>query len=342
MSAELSFGIASFAHHHAHHWARAALAAPEATLVGIWDDDEERGRRAAGRYGVPFHRRLEDLAGHCDAVGVTSETSKHADHVEVCAAAGAHVLCEKPLAVDLDGCRRIEVAVQQAGVVFMMNFPKRLDPASVRLREVVASGELGEVTLARVRHGHGHGNDEKFRTAWFQDPALSGGGTLIDEGVHAADFLRWLLGEPLWVWATTSSDRLGLEVDDTALAAFVYPDGVIGEICTSWCFHAGQASVEVFGTQGTALLSGVDLASRDHARPPYLQVATKDQAGGWKGDGVVPAFLGGGFHEQGPRSFFRCLVEGLPPPTTVHDGARSLAMVLGAYQSAHQGARIAL
>ena len=92
MSARIRFAILSFAHYHATFWADAINHAPDAELVGIWDDDPGRGEEAAAAYGARFEPHLDRLLAACDAVGITSETSKHADLVEAAAAAGKHIL----------------------------------------------------------------------------------------------------------------------------------------------------------------------------------------------------------------------------------------------------------
>ena len=111
--------------------------------------------------------------------------------------------------------------VERTGIRFMQSFPKRFDPANHEIERLLKEKALGRVTLCRVRHGHSHGLTEAFHSAWFVDPARSGGGTLLDEGVHAADFLRWMFGEPDTAYATLSS-TLGLPVEDTAVATFRY------------------------------------------------------------------------------------------------------------------------
>lgn len=330
-------GILSCAHYHATFWAEAITASADATLVGVWDDDPARGAQAAARFGVRFWPDLAALLRECDAVGITAETVKHAPLVEAAAAAGAHILCEKPMATTQADCDRIARAVRRSGVTFMQNFPKRFDPINHELVDLARGGEIGDVRLVRVRHGHAHGLDPAFRAGWFVDPALSGGGTLIDEGIHAADFLRWLLGEPVDVRATIAHG-LGLPVEDTAVAAFTFPGGVAAEVTTSWVMAGAEQSVEVYGTAGSALLSGVDLASRDLAAPPYLRVLRRD--GGrraWAGSATVPRFVAGGFHQEGPRQFLACLRTGEMPPVGLDDGRASVEMILAAYRAAATG-----
>lgn len=340
MTGPVRLGLASFAHHHAEFWAEAIATEPRARLVGVWDDDRARGRAAAGRHGVPYFSELEALLGECDAIGVTCETTRHASVVEQAAAAGVHILCEKPLAATLEDCDRIERAVAAAGVSFMQNFPKRFDPVNQELLAWIRRGDLGRITLVRVRHGHPHGTDPHFQRQWFTDPTLSGGGALLDEGVHAADLLLWLLGAPVEVTAATSHAALGLRVEDTAAAVFTFPDGALAEVTTSWAFAASESSIEVYGTEGAAVLSGVDLASRPFARPPYLRRHRRGAPPGrWEASAVTPSFVAGEFHQQGPRHFVRALRDGIRPAPGVREGRRAVEMVLAAYAAAAEGRR---
>jgi predicted dehydrogenase len=330
----------SVAHPHATFWSEAVRESPLADFVGIWDDDGRRGAEAAQRYGVPFWPELPALLEACQAVAITAETARHADLVEAAAARGRHVLCEKPLATTLADCDRIARAVASSGIVFMQSFPKRFDPVNHELRRLLGAGALGRVFLVRVRHCHFHGLEEEFRRGWFVDPALAGGGALLDEGVHGADLIRWLLGEPESVVASVSSATLGLPVEDTAVAVFRFPDGALAELATGWTFTAADNSVEVYGTAGTAVLSGVDLGSRDITDDRFFKVYRVGQPERrWTVSPVVPRFKTGGFHQQNPLRFLEALHQGTPPPVTLEDGRRALAMVLAAYRAAETGQR---
>jgi predicted dehydrogenase len=336
--APVRIGIVSFAHYHANFWSEVFRDAADAELVGIWDDDPARGQAAAQRYGTRFEPDLDALLAACDAVAVCSATIAHAPLIERAAAAGCHILCEKPLATTLADCDRIEAAVRRAGVTFMQSFPKRFDPVNHELRKLVHDGELGRIMLMRVRHGHLYGLGPGHGMAWAEDPAQAGGGALLDEGVHGADFIRWMFGDPESVTAMVSHAGLGLPLENLGLAVFRYPDGLLCELAASTTFAAGDNSVEVFGTKGAAVLSGVDLASRDVTDTGFLKVCRL--AGGerrWQVSPTVPRFKTGGFHQQNALQFLRALREGAPPPITLADGRGALAMILAAYRSARSG-----
>ena len=336
----LKIAILGFAHYHANFWAEAITAHPGALLARIWDDDPTRGADAARRFGSVFCSGVSEAIREADAVAITSETFGHEALIEAASALGRPILCEKPLAANLAQAKRIAALLERQPVFFMQSLPKRLDPVNHALRDLIASGELGDIRLARVRHGHAHGLDPVFKAGWWTDPARSGGGTLLDEGVHAADLLRWLFGDPVEVSAMTSAGA-GLHVEDSALAAFRWVDGMLGEIAAGWTMVAAESSIEIFGTRGTAIVSGVDLASRGRRAEPGLSVCLNgsDQ---FVRRGPAPRFAAGGFHQAVATAFADALIAGRPPPITLSDALGAQAMIEAAYESARNGRIVAL
>ncbi|MGG5820418.1 Gfo/Idh/MocA family protein [Falsiroseomonas sp. HW251] len=329
----------SFAHYHANFWTEAFLAEPGIAVACIWDDDAARGRDAADRFGVPFQPDLDAAIAAAEAVAICSETRKHLPLARRAAAAGCAILCEKPTARSVAEAEAMAGAVAQAGTLFMQSFPKRLDPASHALRRIVDQGTLGRIHTVRIRHGHGHGLDPDFRARWYVRRDESGGGALLDEGVHGADLLCWLFGLPRSVVATTSSAVLGLEVDENATAVFTWVDGMVAELTAGFLFAAASDSVEVYGTAGTALLAGVDLASRDITPGPFLRIFAGGTERAWRAEEVVPQFKAGRFHHQNAIGFARCLRDGAPPPATIDDGRLALLLIEQAYAAAASGIR---
>jgi len=293
----------------------------------------------ATTYGVQFEADLDVVLAKCDAVAVCSETSRHADLVERAARAGRDILCEKPLAATRAECGRIGRVLGETGVFFMQGFPKRFDPVNHELKRMLEANTFGRVGLVRIRHGHFYGRDAAFGASWHADPAAGGGGTLIDEGVHGADFLRWMFGEPVAVTAVRSNAMLGLKVEDLAIAIFRYADGMLAELTAGWNFVAAENSIEIYGESGTALVGGVDLASKDFCTAGWL----KTYSGGerrWTVSATVPRFRTGGFHQQNALAFLDALCAGKPPPMGFEDGARAQAMIIAAYESAAAGREV--
>lgn len=336
---QIRIALLGVAHYHAQFWAEAIGQTPdEAELIGIWDDNEQRGREAATRFESVFEPDLARLLSQVDAAGITAETIKHRRLIEACAASGVHVFCEKPLATSLDDCMAIAEVERTSGIVIRQSFPKRTDPINDELRALVEHGVLGEIQLVRIRHGHRHGLDPAFLDQWYSDPALSGGGTLIDEGVHAADFLRWLFGSPSTAMGMVQTRTPGLRVEDTACATFQWPSGLLAEVAVGWNFVAGEQSIEIFGTEGTAVVDGVDIASRTRATVPYLRWYRQDgeRVASFSSE-TVPRFVSGGFHNEGLKRFIRLLRGGPDDLATVADGIAALEMIFAAYASAVSG-----
>jgi len=339
MTKKIRYGILSFAMGHAYPWAEGVLTHPLAELSGVWDEDEQRGREAAQRFGTVFYETPAQVLAASDAVAITPTTAQHLPLVEQAARAGVHIMLEKPLAMSVAEGERMRAIVEESGIKFMLNFPKRFDDANRKLAEMVHSGRLGMITLVRIRHCH-----YIYRTqgngTWFAQPQHSGGGALFDEGSHAFDQLLWLLGMPHSVYGAISS-RLGLACDDTGLAVMRYADGAIGEVISSGAMIAAEDCVEVYGTEGSALLSATDMASREFARAPYFRYFLHGaERSGWIDGGVVPDFQQGYFHQKCPHHFIEYLLGRAPAIVTLEEGLNALRLAEMAYESSRLGREI--
>ncbi len=340
MIAAPRIAMLSFAHYHANFWTEAFLADPQARISCIWDDDVSRGQEAASRFHLAFEPDLVTALAGCDAVAICSETITHPQLTRAACAAGRAILCEKPTARTVAEADVMAAAVAEAGVLFMQSFPKRFDPASHALKNLVDEGRLGRIHHVRIRHGHFYGLEADFAQRWYVDRGKSGGGALLDEGVHGADLLHWFFGLPSTVSAETTSPVAGLAVDETAVAVFRYPNGMTAELTASFLFSAADTSIEIYGTKATALLSGVDLASRDITDGGYLRVSSDGPDGKrWDVIAVTPQFKLGQFHHQNAIGFLHCLRTGVEPAAGIADGRAALLMIEAAYRAAANGTR---
>jgi predicted dehydrogenase len=265
---------------HANFWQAAIRGSPHAEVAGVYSDTPGLAASFAEKYGFAATGDLPALIDAADAVAICSVTTRHADLIEMAAAKGRKILCEKPLATSIAHLDRIERAVADAGVFFMQGFPKRYDPVNHEIKRIVDSGRLGPIHCVRVRHGHPVGViNPAFAQSWFTDPALGGFGALLDEGCHACDFLRWLFGEPESVICMTAGESLGLRVEDVGIAVYRFPGGLLAEVASSWGFIGAENSIEIFGSRGAIVVSGVDLGSRDLTEGGYLKIYALDEAG---------------------------------------------------------------
>ena len=244
-------GILSAAHVHAPGLAHNARQAEGAELAGVWDDNATRGQQAAKDWDTRWFDDLGDLLDACDAVIICSENNSHARHVEAACQAGRHILCEKPVAVSKADCDWIAHEVKASGIVFMTAFPCPFSPAFTQLQQRVHDGVLGKVV------GWNTTNQGTCPHGWFVEPALSGGGALVDHVVHVTDLLRRLTkSEPVWVQAFTGCGMYGKAWDDIAMVTLGFGDGSFATIDSSWSKIDyktwGNVRLKAVGTAGTA------------------------------------------------------------------------------------------
>lgn len=327
----LRVAVLSFAHTHAKGYIELLLATEGVTVrasdPGPYVDGELRGAAFAAQVGVDYVETVEELLEwKPDAVVITSENARHRELVEKAASAGAAILCEKPLATTWEDGLAIRKAVEDAGVILMVAFPVRFASTFARLKASHDAGQLGRLVAVR---GSNNGKLPQERS-WFTDPALSGGGALVDHVVHIADLLDGLMGAaPVSVTAVANStlhaDRARAET--AGLVTITYDNGVIAAIDCSWsrpdtaptwggvrivvAGTAGTAEVDFFGPRVTGLLS----ATGAPVELPY----------------------GPNFDEELLRTFLHAVRTGEQPQPDVEVGLRTLGIVLAAQESAATG-----
>jgi 1,5-anhydro-D-fructose reductase (1,5-anhydro-D-mannitol-forming) len=254
----LRVAILSFWHVHARDYARQALANPSTQLTAVWDENPERGHREAAARGARFDPDLAAVlsAPDVDAVVVTTPTKAHRDVIVAAARAGRHVFTEKVLALTPIECREIVAAVEAAGVKLTVSLPRLADGYTLAIRDILARGELGEVTLVRTRLSHDGAVGRRWLPAQFFDPAEAGGGALIDLGCHPMYLTRTFLGGMPETVTATFGRVTGHPVEDNAAALLGCANGSIGVVEAGFVNPHSPFSIEVHGTEGSLLYGG--------------------------------------------------------------------------------------
>jgi predicted dehydrogenase len=197
-----------------------------------------------------------------DIVSIATPNKFHAPLTVAALEAGNHVLCEKPMAMSADEARAMLAAARKAGKRLMVNFSYRFTEQSQALKDRVDAGELGDVYFARTVW-HRRRGLPKFG-GWFGQKGLSGGGPLIDLGVHRLDLALWLMGYPKPVWvmgstynpiATALAEEQGVDydVEDLAVGLIKFDNGATLEVEASWAANIKEKELmetRLFGTKG--------------------------------------------------------------------------------------------
>jgi 1,5-anhydro-D-fructose reductase (1,5-anhydro-D-mannitol-forming) len=335
----MKIAIMSFAHLHAVSYVR-CLQALGVELTASDPDHVDRpageagGPALAAELGVPYvDSYAELLEGKPDGVVVCSENAKHRELVELAAAAGAHVLCEKPIATTLADARAMIDACAASNVNLMIAYPVRFSPAFAALKGSLESGALGTPVAVT---GTNNGQIPLDQRAWFVDPELAGGGSLTDHTVHVADLLDSLFdsARASSVYATTNKIMHAgkVEVETGGLVSIRYDNGVSATIDCSWSKPPsyptwGGLTLQLVGTRGIADMDAFSQRVDGHSEST--------------GNGVWLSY--------GPNSdavlvaeFVSSIAEGRAPQPDGEVGYRTLQIVAAGYESVRTGQPVSL
>lgn len=236
--------------------ARAVHEHPSAELVAVANWREQSATALAERYAIPhvttdWNEIVETT--DVDAAVVATPNALHAPQSVALLRAGKHVIVEKPMATSVAECDEMIDVSRASGALLMVAHCWRFRDEVLAMRERVASGELGEVVKTRGYGAHATWGPE----GWFVDPALAGGGALVDMGVHAIDTARFLLGDPTpsRVCAAIGTRYGTYQVDDDGVLLITWSNGTNSVVESGWWQpHVGglEADTEVYGTKGYA------------------------------------------------------------------------------------------
>ena len=305
------------------------LAAGRAQVTAIADVDLEQARTHVAALGeFEMFRDYRELISspRIDAVDICLPHHLHKDAILAAAAAGKHILCEKPLCVTLEEATAVSQAVAASGVTLMCAHNQLFLPTVARAREMIREGKLGKVFAARTTDVFAlDATPESI--GWRGKRITSGGGELIDTGYHPSYLLLHLVDSaPVRVGAMLSRHRLHfLEGEDTAHVLVEFADGTIGSIFTGWAYEpAGSTErFSVVGEDASLWSDGVTL----FFKPRGDAQSVVQEAGATEPDTYALEVV----------DFIDCLRENRRPLSTEVEGIRVLKLILGAYASAERG-----
>ena len=307
---------------------------PEADLVALCSLDRPSMDSLAKQFNVS--QTTEDYTElladpQIDAVLITSATNTHVEISQAAAKVGKHIFCEKPIALDLKEIDETLAIVEKAGVKFQVGFQRRFDTSFMRVREAVASGEIGEPHIMRITS---------------RDPAPPpieyievSGGIFLDMTIHDFDMARYLIGDEVVEIYATGGVRVDPQIGDagdidTAVITLQFKNGVIATIDNSReATYGYDQRVEVFGSKGMVtaanpLTDTVTFSNSKETRaglPPHFFV-----------ERYKPAYL------SELQAFIACIQEGTPSPVTGEDGRAPVVMGLAALKSLRENRPVRL
>ncbi|UJF32514.1 Gfo/Idh/MocA family protein [Paenibacillus hexagrammi] len=250
----IRIGKISYWHVHAWDYTREAQEHPDVDIVAVWDEDEKRGREAAGKLGVDFHTSLDELLGRSDvdAVIVDAPTSMHRDIMVAAARAGKHIFTEKVLAPTQQEANEIVREAAQSGVKLTVSLPRLNDGYTLAIRQLLSEGALGRVTQVRVRLSH-NGATAGWLPEHFYNPEECISGALIDLGCHPMYLTHLFLDEATSGVSAQYGYITGKAVEDNAAALLFTDSGALGIVEAGFVTSSSPFTIEIHGTEGSLL-----------------------------------------------------------------------------------------
>jgi predicted dehydrogenase len=325
--------------------ARGLAGAARARVLAAAGSSLDKARGFADTHGIPdaYGDYRELLArADIDLVCVGTPNDTHREIVLDAAAAGKHVVCEKPLARTLADADAMIAAASQATVKLMYAEVVCFAPKYVRAKQLIDEGALGRVF--HVRHCEAHSGPH---TDWFWRGQRSGGGVMMDMGCHSLELIRWLYGKPEVEYV---SAELGTfvhgertDLDDHALVTLRFTGDRVGVLETSWAKPGGMDDrLEVIGSGGTCyadLMRGSSLLAYSEAGYGYA-VEKASTTKGWTFPIADESWEYGMPHQL--AHFVDCVLSDRAPRESGEDGRAVLELIYAAYRSAATGERVHL
>jgi predicted dehydrogenase len=343
-------GVGSISHEHL----RAYKNHPEVELYAVCDMNAERAKRKGEENGVAkiYFNYQEALADpEIDAVSICTWNHTHAEISIAALDAGKHVLVEKPLCKTVEEALLMQEAVKRSGKILQVGFVRRYDNNVQMLRTFADAGDFGDIYYAKASAIRRLGNPG----GWFADLERSGGGPLIDIGVHMIDLCWYMMGKPkvksvsgntyrklgnrahiehLSFYKAADWDASKNTVEDLANAMIRFENGASLMVDVSFSLHAkeDEMKVKLYGDKGSYEIDP-EIAIVTEKHNTILNIAPQIDH---KGFHFESAFMNEISH------FIHCVQTGQQPLSPVEDGLEIMKILCGIYESAAKGVEVYL
>jgi predicted dehydrogenase len=315
--------------------ARAAAAIAGTEIVAVTGGNLARAERLAAAYGAAAYADLDRFLAHepMDVVAIGSPSGLHAEQGIAACRRGLHVLVEKPIDISVERADALIDAAAAAGVALGVFFQDHVQPDLVRLQEAVAAGRLGRPLLASARVKWYRPPEYYGQSKWRGTWALDGGGALMNQGIHTADLLLWLLGPVTRVAARAATALHRIEVEDTVVALLEFDSGALATLeATTAAYPGYQRKMELTFTGGTAIVEHDRLVAADLREPAddLLASGAADQ----NASASSPVVSDARGHQRLFEDFFDAIATGREPRCSGRYARQSVALVQAIYEAA--------
>lgn len=321
------------------------LPADNAELIAVYDINQSANAEVAEMFDASACVSMDALlAADIDAVYVATPTHLHCEHVAHAAAAGKHVLCEKPLGMSTEQCEKMIKTCNDAGIKLGVGFMMRYHAQHQAALKLIRDGDLGTMVFARAQLSCWY---PPIPDAWRQNPNLGGGGSLMDLGGHCLDLLEMFMGPITSVSCSTGNLVQSYASEDTAIVLLEFASGAKGVV--DCLFNVPDASslnrLELYGSKGSILAEG----TIGQGEQGTMIARLASDAAGYaaqqertEGGGIVIAPEPVNMYRAEIEFFSEAVQKDTPPPISGEDGLHSQKVLSACYESSRSGIRVTL
>ena len=310
-------------------------------LVAVADVDTARAQAIGASRGVPAFGNLEEMlaAVPSDLVTICTPSGMHPQHGVLAAAAGRHVLTEKPMAISLEGADRLVQACDAAHVQLFVVKQNRLNPPIQLLKRAVDKGRFGRLYMANVTvrwtRPQEYYDAEPWRGTWEFD-----GGALMNQASHYVDLMQWLVGPVETVMAKTATQARRIEAEDSGVAVLKFRSGALGVLEVNVLTYPKnlEGSITLLGERGSVKIGGTAVNKVEHWS--FADYDDDDKL--VESAATAPASVYGFGHMPYYENVVAVLRGRAKPDTDGRAGRKSLELILGIYESAKTGREVSI
>lgn len=310
-------------------------------LVAVADTDVERAETAGRTYEVPWFPSLEAmLAGvECDVVTVATPSGLHPEHGIIAAAAGKHVVTEKPMAISLDGADALIQSCQRHGVQLFVVKQNRLNAPIQLLKRAIDKGRFGRIFTANCTVRWARPQEYYDQAPWRGTWALDGG-AFMNQASHYIDLMQWLVGAPASVVAKTATQARRIEAEDSGAAIVQFQSGALGVLDITMLTYPKnlEGSITILGERGSVKVGGTAVNRIEQ----WLFADYDDDDKLVEAVSTNPPTVYGYGHEGYYQNVLAVLSGKAKPDTDGGEGRKSLELILAIYESARTGCSVDL
>ncbi|MHC1760710.1 MAG: Gfo/Idh/MocA family protein [Negativicutes bacterium] len=303
---------------------------------GIWGRNLSTANDLATKYGMTFYPTFESVLADpgIEAVIICLPPGYHAEFGVKAAAAGKHLLVEKPIETNLDKATQLIRAYRNKGLTLSVVFQNRFAPAAQKVKAALDAGLLGRLIQGDAYIKWYRSAEYYKSNAWRGTTAIEGGGALINQAIHTIDLLQWFMGPLKSIFGRVQTAVHAIETEDTGLAVLEWQNGALGVIEGSTALWPGvKEKIEIHGEKGFIALEGGNITAwkvqgceeMDYVEPVKISYGQTNS----------PA-ISHVNHKAQLIDFISAIGENRDPQVTGEEGAKALAIVLAIYESSRR------